>query len=520
MAGTSRTGISSTGTSSTGTSSTGTSCKVGLFSIGLAAYWPQFGGLEQRLTQYGTFVGAKMAGMGVEVVDAGMVDEQPKALAASDLFVREGVDLVVCYVTTYSTSSQVLSAVQQVGRPVLVLNLQPAAQLQYARTGTGEWLANCQACCIPEISNAFARCDIDFHVVTGLLGLDAQPVGALADEVTVAHPAAVAAWREIGNWLDAVRVKKVLNRSRIGFLGHTYPGMMDMYSDFTQHTAFFGTHVEVLEMEDVEARVNAVEDDEVDAVRKEAGKLFEISADSDVDPLAKRPTEEEMQWACRVAAGMDRLVADFDLQGLTYYYRGLDGNAFERLGSSLILGCSLLTARGVPCSGEGDLKNCMAMKVMDALGVGGSYTELYSMDFEDKLILMGHDGPFHMDIAQGKPVLRGLELFHGKRGGGVSVEAQVRQGPVTILGLTQTRGGELKWLGAEGWSVQGEVLRIGNTNSRIRFTQEADDDFNVAEWMNRWAAQGPTHHVALGVGHQLDKLEKVAHLLHMDFVKV
>ena len=497
-----------------------TPCKIGLFSIGLAAYWPQFEGLEERLTSYGAFVGKKMSGMGIEVVDVGMVDDQPKALAAGDRFVREGVDLIVCYVTTYSTSSQVLPAVQQVGRPVLVLNLQPTAQLEYARTGTGEWLANCQACCIPEISNAFARCAVDFHVVTGLLGLSEQPAGALANEVTAQHPDAIAAWRDIEDWVDAVRVKRTLNRSRIGFLGHTYPGMMDMYSDFTQHTAFLGTHIEVLEMEDVQTRVDKVSNDEIDAVRAKTEKLFEISSDSDVDPLAKRPTEDEMQWACRVAAGMDRLVTDFDLHGLTYYYRGLDDNAFERLGSSLILGCSLLTARGIPCSGEGDLKNCLAMKAMDALGAGGSFTELYSMDFEDRLILMGHDGPFHMAIAQGKPVLRGLELFHGKRGGGVSVEAQVRQGPVTILGLTQTRDGSLKWLAAEGWSVPGDLLRIGNTNSRIRFTEKADDDFDVAAWMNRWAAQGPTHHVALGVGHQMGKLEKLAKLIHMDFVQI
>jgi len=496
------------------------SCKVGLFSIGLAAYWPQFEGLEARLTEYGAFVGQKMAALGVEVVDVGMVDDQPKALAAGDRFVREGVDLVVCYVTTYSTSSQVLPAVQQVGRPVLVLNLQPTAQLKYAQTGTGEWLANCQACCIPEISNAFARCGIDFHVVTGLLGLDIQPKGAVANEVTAEHPAAIAAWEDIGNWLDAVRVKKVLNRSRVGFLGHTYPGMMDMYSDFTQHAAFFGTHVEVLEMEDVQACVDAVGNDEIEAVRQRTMDLFEISEDSPSDPLAKKPTEEEMVWAFRVAAGLDRVVNDFDLHGLTYYYRGLDGNAFEQLGSSLILGCSLLTARGIPCSGEGDLKNCMAMKVMDALGAGGSYTELYAMDFEDRLILMGHDGPFHMAIAEGKPVLRGLEIFHGKRGGGVSVEAQVRQGPVTILGLTQTHDGKLTWLGAEGWSVPGDILRIGNTNSRIRFTDQADDDFDVASWMNRWAELGPTHHVALGVGHQIGKLEKLASLLHMDFVRV
>ena len=498
----------------------GTACRVGLFSIGLAAYWPQFEGLESRLAGYGAFVSRRLAGLGVEVVDAGMVDDQPKALAAGDLFTRENVDLVVCHVTTYSTSSQVLPAVQRAGRPVLVLNLQPTAQLQYARTGTGEWLANCQACCIPEIANAFARCGIDFHVVSGLLGLETQTEGALADEVTAGHPAAASAWREIGEWLAAVRVKRTFNRARIGFLGHTYPGMMDMYSDFTQHAAFLGAHVEVLEMEDLEARVGAVEGAEVEAVRQRTASLFEVSEDRAGDPLARRPQDDEMEWACRVAAGLERLAADFDLDGLTYYYRGLGGNGFERLGSSLILGCSLLTARGVPCSGEGDLKNCMAMKAMHELGAGGSYTELYAMDFEEDFILMGHDGPFHMDVAEGRPVLRGLELFHGKRGGGVSVEARVRQGPVTVLGLTQTRDGRLKWLTAQGFSVGGEVLRIGNTNSRIRFADEPDGAFDVAGWMNRWAAEGPTHHVALGVGHQAGRIEKLARLLKMDVARV
>jgi L-arabinose isomerase len=214
------------------------------------------------------------------------------------------------------------------------------------------------------------------------------------------------------------------------------------------------------------------------------------------------------------------MARDFDLHGLAYYHRGVDGNTYERLGAGVILGCSLLTGKSIPCSGEGDLKNCMAMKVMDTLGAGGSYTELYAMDFEDKFILMGHDGPFHIGIAQGKPVLRGLGLYHGKRGYGVSVEAQVRQGPVTILGLTQTRDGRLKWLCAEGWSLPGEILRIGNTNSRLRFTPGPDDEFDIAAWMNNWAAQGPTHHVALGVGHHGATLQKLAQLQQLEFVYI
>jgi L-arabinose isomerase len=173
----------------------------------------------------------------------------------------------------------------------------------------------------------------------------------------------------------------------------------------------------------------------------------------------------------------------------------------------------------VPCSGEGDLKNCMAMKIMDTLGAGGSYTELYAMDFKEKFILMGHDGPFHVGIAEGRPILRGLGLYHGKRGYGVSVEAQVKHGPITILGLTQTRDGRLKFLCAEGWSIPGDILRIGNTNSRLRFTQDPNDtSFDVATWMNRWAEQGPTHHVALGVGHVRSTIERFAKVMGLECV--
>jgi L-arabinose isomerase len=495
-------------------------CTVGLFSIGLAAYWPQFPGLRERLAGYGEFVGRRLRELGAEVVDTGLVDDQPAAVRAGDQFVRADVDLIVCYVTTYATSSQVVPAVQRAGRPVLVLNLQPAAQLAYASTGTAEWLANCQACCVPEIANAFARSGIPFHTVTGLLGLAEQTPGALADERTAEHPAARAAWAEVAEWLAAVRVQRALARGRIGMLGHPYPGMLDMYSDYTQQTAYFGTHIEVLEMDDLEARVNAVTDAEVGAKQEEVARIFAISEDAPGDPLARKPQPDELAWACRVAAGLDRLAADFDLHGLAYYHRGLDGNIYEQLGAGLIVGCSLLTARGVPCSGEGDLKNCLAMKALDTLGAGGSFTEFCAMDFTDQCILMGHDGPFHLAVADGRPTLRGLEVFHGKRGSGVSVEARVKQGPVTILGLTQTRDGRLKWLGAAGWSAPGDVLQIGNTNSRLRFTAAPDAPFDLAVWLNAWAAQGPTHHVALGIGHHLGTLAKLGQLTGTEFVAV
>jgi len=286
--------------------------------------------------------------------------------------------------------------------------------------------------------------------------------------------------------------------------------MLDMYSDFTQHHAQLGTHIEVLEMCDLDERVRAASESEIRRKEEEVRAVFEVSEDSPADPLAKKPTPEEMAWACRVAVGLELLVDDFSLDGLAYYYRGLNNNRYEQLGAGLILGCSLLTARGIPCSGEGDLNNCQAMKILDLLGAGGSFTEFYAIDFRQGFILMGHDGPFHLAIAEGRPILRGLGLYHGKRGYGVSVEASVRKGPVTILGLTQTRDGRLKLVAAEGESLPGERLQIGNTNSRVRFGLAPEAFFNA------WCNEGPTHHCALGVGRLLGKIEKVASLLTMD----
>ncbi|MDL5056208.1 L-fucose/L-arabinose isomerase family protein [Geitlerinema calcuttense] len=480
-----------------------TKAKIGVFGIGLAAYWPQFEGLKERLERYQKQVEARIAEMGAEIVSAGLVDDAPGAREAGDLFTRENVDLIVCYVGTYSTSSQVLPAVQRRRAPVLILNLQPIPALDYLDTDTAEWLANCCACCVPEISNAFARSRIQFNVVSGLL----SPADGHAQQYYER------AWNEIEEWIQAASVMRSVSYSRIGFLGHTYPGMLDMYSDFTMHHAQLGTHIEVLEMDDLHKRVSAVTDAEISAKIDEIGRVFDI-AEPGRDRISMPVTEEAMQWTARVAAGLDRLTQDFDLHGLTYYYRGLDGNPNEELGASLIVGNSLLTARGIPASGEGDLKTCVAMMMMDRFRAGGSYTEFYAMDFNEDFILMGHDGPGHIAISDEKPVLRGLGLYHGKRGYGISVEFKVRTGPITILAMTQTADGRLKMLAAEGESIPGDTMKIGNTNSRLKFS------LDPAAFMNAWCEEAPTHHCALGIGHQLGRIRKLARLLNLELAVI
>jgi L-arabinose isomerase len=469
----------------------------------LAAYWPQFDGLKERLEGYQRDVEAKLHGMGAEIVSAGLIDDAPGAVAAGDLFARENVDMIICYVGTYSTSSQVLPAVQRRRAPVLILNLQPVPALDYLETDTAEWLANCCACCVPEISNAFARARIQFNVVSGLLHEVEGHAGRYYAR----------AWAEIADWVSAASVMRDLSYSRIGFLGHTYPGMLDMYSDFTMHHGQLGVHIEVLEMDDLHKRVHSASEAEIEAKIAEIRDTFNIVGRGR-DKISQDVTPEALHWTAKVAVGLDKLVDDFDLNGLTYYYRGLDGNANEELGATLIIGNSLLTGRGIPASGEGDLKTCIAMLMMDRLNAGGSYTEFYAMDFHEDFILMGHDGPGHVAIAEGKPVLRGLGLYHGKRGYGLSVEMKVKTGAITILGCTQTAEGRLKLLASEGESLPGDTMQIGNTNSRLKFS------LDPATFMDRWCEHGPTHHVALGVGHQLGRIRKLARLLGLELAVV
>ena len=462
--------------------------RVGVFGIGLAAYWSQFTGLQDRCRAYQRRVEDRVRAYEADVVSGGLVDSAEAAREAGDRFAREQVDLILCHAVTYATSSLVLPVLQASKAPALLLALQPEPTLDYPNTDTSEWLANCAACCVPEIAGACVRSGIPYDTVAGTIENDER------------------AWHKIESWVRAAGVARSLRRARIGFLGHTYPGMLDLYTDFTAVHAQLGAHVEVLEIDDLAIRAESVSQPALVEKLSEIRRMFTFADPTD-DPIANSLDDEQLAWSARVSVGLDTLVSDFKLDALTYYYRGLNGNAAERLAAGVIVGNSLLTARGVPTSGEGDLKTNIGQLLLDRLGAGGSYTEYYALDFAEDFILMGHDGPGHLAIADGRPVLRALRLYHGKRGAGLSVEFKVRNGPITILGCTQTAEGRLKLITAEGESIPGEIFRIGNTNSRLRFK------LKPAEFFEAWCAEGPTHHVALGVGHCADDIGRVGRIL-------
>lgn len=440
-------------------------------------------------------VARKLEGLGVHVTNLSLVDTPEKSSWAGHEFRKADVDLIFLHVATYALSSTVLPAVRRAKVPVILLNLSPAPAIDYERFNrlddrtqmTAEWLAHCQACPVPEIANVFNRCRIPFFQVTGMLEND--PV----------------AWNEVAEWIDAARVAHVMEHNRLGVMGHYYGGMLDIYSDLTQQCAYFGGHIEILEVEELAALRREVNDTDVE------GRVTEFKTTFDVQPDCP---EEELRRAARTSVALDRLVEDQRLGSLAYYHQGVGSAENEDAISSIILGTSLLTARGVPVAGEYEIKNAQAMKVMDSFGAGGSFTEYYAVDYNDDVVLMGHDGPGHIAIAEGKTKVRPLEVYHGKVGRGLSVEMSVKHGPVTLLSVVQTADGKLKLLTAEGESIAGPILEIGNTNSRYRFS------LGARRFLEQWNVHGPAHHCAVGLGHISSKLKKLGALLEMECIQL
>jgi L-arabinose isomerase len=468
--------------------------RIALCGIGLDAYWPQFEGLRARLGEYVRQVAERMKRAGSIVIDLGLVDTAQRGREAGHDCRREDADLLVIYVTTYALSSTVLPMVQRAGVPVLVLNLQPEPAISYAdfnrlpnRTAmTGEWLAYCSACSVPEIANVLSRAGIPFQQVTGVL-----------DEPAV--------WTEIEAWIAAARVKKALAENRLGLMGHYYGGMLDIMTDLTQVAITFGCHIEHLEVDELSALRANVSIAEIAARVADFREQFDVQKDC---------SEEELARAARTSVALDRLVAAYELTSLACYYKGLGVPENEDTMSSIILGTSLLTARGVPVAGEYEVKNVLAMKIMDSLGAGGSFTEFYALDLNADHVLMGHDGPGHIAIAQTKTKVRPLTVYHGKVGRGLSVEMSVKYGPVTLLSVSEDKTSGFKLLVAQAECVPGEVLQIGNTNSHYRFP------ISARSFVEAWNAEGPAHHCAIGIGHLAGTLKKLAKLLNIRLIQV
>ncbi len=468
---------------------------VGIVGVGHAVYWGQFEGLREKLLEYHEELKKMIGACGVDIVDYGMVDSSERAFEVAGKLKGDGVDVLFCNMLTYATSSVFAPVIREAGMPVVLTALQPLKHLDYSRANTREQLENDCICSVPEFTGVAVRMGKKISDVI---------IGTLYGDGNAAA--------EIGEWCDIAKVLHGLRGARFGLMGHVLEAMYDMHADPTAISAAFGVHVPLLEVDDLIDAAASVTEEETEQKKRKILELFD-TPDPVSDPLTEKLTPGDLEKSARTAAALDRFVERHRLSGLAYYYNGLPGSEHREIVSSLIVGNSLLNAEGIPMCGEYDIKTLIAMFIMDRLNMGGSFAEFPPFDFDENFIFVGHDGPHHIAVAEGRPVVRSLKKYHGKPGSGASVEFKLKEGPITILGITQTACG-FKFVVGEGESKSGPIPPTGNTNTRGFFPPD------TREFVKRWVMEGPTHHYALGIGHRAGTIKKIAEALGIECVIV
>lgn len=470
--------------------------KVGIFAVAHGVYWEQFPGLLDNMMDYHHRLCDKIAANDVEIVDFGMIDSSEKAYETARKIQASGVDLLFTNMITYATSSVFAPILRSADVPVVLVGLQPRKAMDYTQANTFMQLENDNICSVPEFSGVAERFGKPISdIILGTLDDDPQ-----AD-------------KELADWCDIAKVLNGLRGARLGLMGHVLEAMYDMHADPTAISAAFGVHVPLIEIADLVQAYREITDEEVSEKIAVIRREFDMP-DPVSDPVTRKLTDADLLQAAKSAAALDKLVEKYHLNGMAYYYEGLEDSEERKIATSLIVGNSILNAQGIPMCGEFDIKTNIAMFIMDKLDMGGSFAELHPFDFNDNTILIGHDGPHHIKIAEGKPVLRSLIKYHGKPGSGASVEFKLKEGPITMLGITQTRDGKFKFIIGEGYSKAGAIPPTGNTNTRGYFPPDTKD------FIKRWCMQGPTHHYALGIGHRADVIKKIADALGIESVIV
>ncbi len=469
--------------------------RIGIVGMGHYIYWPQFDGLLNELKgKQKSF--ADYFSKAVDVIDLGFADDIDSAFITMKKAQGSDLDALFIVMSTYITSQVVFPFAKYLKIPQILVGLQPLERLDYGKTTTYMQLVNDDICSMPEFAGVYERlgAEMPFFMVE-----------------TAGNHARIAA--RVGEFERAISALAAFKYAKFGYLGHTYDGMYDMNTDPTAFASAFGSHVKMLEMCELCDYVKGASEQAVKAKLEEIRAVFDIREPSS-DPLTDYVADSDLSLAARCAVGLDTLVENNGLSALAYFYKGEGGNEYEQIASNLIIGNSLLTSRGIPLAGEADLKTAAAMMIMNRLGGGGSFAELHPFDTVDDIVLIGHDGPHNLSISNDKPILRKLKKFHGKSGCGVSVEFKLKTGPISLLSCSLDRNGRFKLVSATGESMPGAIPATGNTNTKCRFKVPA------TEFVEKWCACGPTHHLALGIGDRSRELALFARMAKLAHIAV
>lgn len=470
--------------------------RIGVFGVAYYKYWAQFEGLLDAMQKKQQLFIEKINDPSVEVIDFGLIDNVQKAYDLVPELKAANLDLIFCDMATYATSSTFGIIIKSIDTPVVLVALQPDKAMDYTRASTYMQLYNDDICSLPEFAGVAARMG---KPVPEMI------IGTLQDDA--------AADKKIAEFCRIAKVLHDLKTARIGHIGHPIEAMLDMHTDATMLTAFFGAHIVQCEAHEIVSGYENADANAVTALKEDILGFFDTPGTSS-DPITEKLSEADLDTAARAAVALQQFVQEKELDGLAYYYEGTADSLERLVMSNLIVGNSLLTSRGFPMCGESDLKTCFALFIMDRLGIGGSFAEFHPVDFLEGFVLVGHDGPHNIAIADGKPVLRSLKKYHGKYGSGASVEFKIKEGPITMLSINSTYNGKLKFIIAEGASVAGPIPPTGNTNTRGFFKPD------VRTFLYRWMKEGPTHHFALGVGHHASTIRKIGQYLNVETVLV
>ena len=470
--------------------------RIGIIGVGHRIYWDQFAGLREIMLQKMDALKQKIYPHQAEVVDFGLIDDSETAYKALDAVKKTELDLFFIDMVTYATSATFAPLIQGLTIPMVMVALQSLKAMDYAQGTTFIQLCNDDICSVPE-----------FCAVAVRMGKKAPPVilGTLEEDEE--------ADREIASWCRVAHALHDLRTARIGLMGHVLECMYDMYVDPSLITRTFGCHVVQVEPHDIFKHYKNIDQAALNAMIARIREFFD-TPDPVSDTITSSLKEEDLQIAARAAVALEKAINELKLTGLAYYYEGEADSELRTMVTNFIVGNSLLTAAGFPMCGEFDLKTCVAMLIMDRLEMGGSFAELHPMDFNKGSILVGHDGPHHINIADRKPILRSLSKYHGKPGSGAGIEFKIKEGPITMLGITVNIQGNLKFVIAEGESIPGPIPPTGNTNTHGYFKP------NLKTFLKRWVAEGPTHHFALGIGHHGEEIERIACALNIDYVRI
>jgi L-arabinose isomerase len=471
--------------------------RIGVFGVGYFKYWSQFEGLLDALLEKQKVLIEKINKNRVEVIDFGLVDDAQTAYGLVPKLKSANLDLIFCDMLTYATSSTFGVIIKNIDTPIVLVALQPDKAMDYSKASTYMQLYNDDICSLPEFAGVAVRMGKSVpDVIIGTLHDDPESENAIHE------------YCRIANVLHGLRT------ARIGHIGHPIEAMLDMHTDATMLTAHFGAHVVQCEANQIVTNyVNGVNEAEVKEEEERILSFFD-TPDPVSDPISEKLNPVDLKVAARASVALKKFIAQEELDGLAYYYNGEDSSDTQLVMSNLIVGNSLLTSSGFPMCGESDLKTCLAMFIMDRFGMGGSFAEFHPVDFKENFILVGHDGPHNLSIAEGKPVLRSLKKYHGKPGFGAGVEFKIMEGPITMLSISSTYEGKFKFVIAEGESVEGPIPPTGNTNTRGFFKPD------VRTFLTKWIKEGPTHHFALGTGHHAVSLQKIAQYLNIESVVV